>query len=564
MILSAHMTDTPERVSKYRESVPPALEQLVMKCLERKAADRWQTAEELLPLLEALATPSGGLTPTGTQPVRGLFLRKQSQVLLTAAAVVVLLLVVGITMMREPRRADTAVINANVVAVLYFENLLRDTAEQYLVDGLTEDVATSLGRVGRVQVKAPSAVRRAQQVGEADLLAIGRSLGVRYVVEGSVRRIVSGLRVSAQLVEPASEVVVWANQYDVERNEVLELPGEIARDVASAVTGGLDPAERASLASRPTRDYEAYDAYLLGNFRFARRTRSMLELALESYRRAVQFDPAFSAARARIAMCYAQMVDYGWLREGETKENLVALGLATADSVLDHDPGSADAWVARGYLLEVGRRLNEAREAQETAISINPQSAEAHNRLSWVLSYLRLYSLAEAEARTAMRLDPGWHIPYRCLGQLAYHTRRYGEAIALLDSAVALAPGYGMSYSWRARVRIAMGDTAGARDDETTLRGLDTPDQWAVTRALVDAATGRRMEALRTVDSLVQTDSTIFDEAAMVLVVLGEHERALTLLESLAQSGGEIDLRAPEFDPIRDDPRFQALLEERN
>jgi serine/threonine-protein kinase len=267
-VLAAHVTTAAEPPTKYRATIPAGMAELVMRCLEKKPADRPQTAEELLPVLESLATPSGGITPTSTRPmtaVQGRSLMSKWQ-LWGAVAAVVAVAAVAATLRRPSLGRVAAVAGEPTVAVLYFENLTRDTSAQYLADGLTEDVTNSLGEVKRVQVKVPSAVRRVQRANAGNVGAIGKALGVRYLLEGSIRQTPAGVRVAVRLVDHAAETAVWSKTFDRSTEQVLVLPAEIALEAGNALVGELGVEEQTAVATRPTKVPGAYDAYLRRRF----------------------------------------------------------------------------------------------------------------------------------------------------------------------------------------------------------------------------------------------------------------------------------------------------------
>ena len=172
---------------------------------------------------------------------------------------------------------------SNSVAVLYFDNLSRDTADAYLADGLTEDIIVRLGQIERLAVKSRNAVKRFRERAAEDPAVLGRSLGVAYLVSGSVRRAGARLRVTVQLVRAADGLQVWGDVFDRSSGELLSIGEENARAVAAAVAGRLLPAERSRLASQPTRQPAAYDHFLRGNFYLAQRTARAEAHAVEEY-----------------------------------------------------------------------------------------------------------------------------------------------------------------------------------------------------------------------------------------------------------------------------------------
>jgi TolB-like protein len=421
------------------------------------------------------------------------------------------------------------------VAVLYFDT--HDTADAYLADGLTEEIATSLGRVARLQIKSPSAVRRAQRQAVGDLRAIGRALNVFWVVEGSVRRGEGQLRVSVRLVNAANETATWSDAFSRPASGLLGIQEDIARQVASNVAGVLAPSERSRLARRPTQSAEAYDHYIRGNFFFGRRTEAALTRAAQEYQAALRLDPSFSAARARVAMCLGQQVDYGWVAPAD-EAALIERGLALADSVIARDPAVAQAWIARGYMLmfKNPRTFQGSRAALERAAVLDSRDPEAWMRLGTMHLILEEDSASVAAIRRVIALDPDRPAPWQILGILAYMGRRNAEALALFDTSLAVEPSYGRAWFWRARVRLALGDTAGARADAQAAQGRTSPS-------------GRTLG---------------IDAGILPLGLSNDREPFLARLEQTP-----LDLlscmrlrRSPEFDPVRADPRFARALAE--
>ena len=464
----------------------------------------------------------------------------------------------------------------NSVAVLYFDNLSPDTADAYLADGLTEEITSRLGGVQRLQIKRPSrdAARRLRDTVPDYLVAVGRVLRVRYLVEGSVRRAGARVRVSVRLVKAANGFRIWGEDYDRATSDLLVLQEAIAREVATGIAGRLVPTERAALAARPTRNPEAFERFLRGNYYLTQRTPSSVARAIEEYQAAVKLDPEFTSALARMARGYAAFLGaFPWDYGGAPPESLLARAFAADDQALRYDPNSSDAWMAKAALLSVGdpRAFERARVAFERAIALDPSNAEAHHGYAAYLRVLGDDSAAATAYHRALAIEPQRAISLQGLGWLYLSARRYAEALRWLDSALAVDPGFYLAFVRRARVHLLLDQTAEARSDAETAVRLGAGDRLSgqTVLALVEGRLGDTLAARGRVDRLLRdlqhperpSPSAAFLGAALVAV--GEPDRALDFLEHVPRGVWVwSELRAPEFDPIRSDPRFQRLVEE--
>jgi TolB-like protein len=286
---------------------------------------------------------------------------------------------------RSPTRPTAPAPNS--VAVLYFDNLSRDSADAYLAEGLTEELIAQLGRVERLVVKSRNAVRRYRGA-DLDPAQLGRALGIANLVSGSVRRSGNRLRVTVELVRATTGVRLWGEQYDRAQADLLDLQEGIARAVAGVIAGRLLPAERASLAARPTRSAEAYDYFVKGNYYLAQRTARSTNRAVDQYSAALRLDPGFTRALARIAYAHAQTLYWGSFAEDVPADSVLARGLAAADGALHQDSTSSDAWMARAFLLSYRdpRVPEQARDAIKRAVALDPRNAEAHHQYGTFLT----------------------------------------------------------------------------------------------------------------------------------------------------------------------------------
>jgi TolB-like protein/Tfp pilus assembly protein PilF len=449
------------------------------------------------------------------------------------------------------------------VAVLYLENLSRDTADAYLADGLTEELTSRLGSIQRLRVTGRTAVRRAQQQGAGDLAAMGRALGVRYLVEGSVRRSGERVRVSVRLLRATDGVRVWGDDYDRTLTDLLALQEDVAREVAANVAGRLLPAERAAISVRPTTDAAAYMHYLRGSYLVTRRTSHALQQAAQEFEQAARRDPNFAAAEAGRARAYALAYAYGV--EWAPAESLAAWSIRASERAIRLDSTSSDVWLARGAVQVHFARggLRAARTSYERAVALDSRNAEAHHALGTALAWLGEDSAAAAALQRALALDPARGVTLNDLAQEREIGHRFDEARRLLDSAIAVDPRQFRPYLERALVRVSEGDVTGARlDAETGLR-LSTPGSRGYAQSHVawaDVARGDTALARQRVAALERAGPSI--DLARALLAIGERDSALAVLERAPPHPvAWYWLRFPEFDALRPLPRFQRIFD---
>ena len=461
------------------------------------------------------------------------------------------------------------------VAVLYFDNQSPDTSDAYLSVGLTEAIITRLGRVDRLTVKSRNAVRRFHGAAGDDPARVGRALGVAFLVSGGVRRTPAGLHVTVELVRAANGVHVWGAQFDRGDTALQAIEGEITDAIATRITGELAPAERSALAGRATRDPATYDHFLHGTYYLAERTPRAVARAIREFEAAERLDSGFAPAPARIALGYALFLDWGWDYPGLSSGSVLARGFAAADRALRRDSTSADAWMARGFLLSFRnpRTFAGVEDAFRHATTLDPLNAEAYHQYGMALLWLGRDSAAAELYRRALILDPERPITLFNLARLRMRRGEYRPAIRWLDSALTVDPAADYAYVLRALAHLRLGEPAEARaDGETGVRlraGYRVPGEAAL--VLTQLATGDTVAARARLERLAGeisgTGGPSVTDAAWVgraFVALGEPARALRLLEQVHPRGARLwyYLRSREFDAVRANPRFQRLVEE--
>ena len=460
------------------------------------------------------------------------------------------------------------------VAVLFFENLSGDPADDYVAHGLTEETIARIGRLERFTVTSRPAVRRFRGV-DTDPAEIGRALGVEYLVSGSVRRVDDRFRVTVELVRATDGVHVWGESYESDEGDLLDIEENIARMVALEIAGTLDPADELLLASLPTTDPTAYRHYLRGRYLLAERNPTSVARAIAEFEAAADLDRNFAMALSAAGYGYALFIDWEWNYEGVSRDSLFRLGLDAAERALERDSLTAEAWhaIAMLQMHQNPRDFGPAARAYERALAIDPEDSRAlHGSAAMHTRLGNLQAAADLEHR-ALANEPGRPISLFILFEVAYRGGQYQDALMWLDSALVVEPGFFFAYAFRGLTRLRLGDTDGAQaDGEKSARfsaGIDVPGLTIL--ALTDVARGEDDSATtrlaRLEREIAARDGGTSQDAlwlAMIETALGEHGAALDRLEAVPNKSAEFSfwLMLPEFDTLREDPRFQRLFED--
>ena len=313
------------------------------------------------------------------------------------------------------------------IAVLPFDNLSNDSEQEYFSDGITEDIITELSMISGLFVIARHSTFTYKDQ-SVTLKQVGRELGVRYVLEGSVRKAGNRIRVTAQLIDATSEYHLWAERFDRELKDVFAVQEEVARSVAGALAVALKPDEGARLALAPTENIEAYDLYLRTRATPWPPTRENILSARHTYEHIIDIDPAFVGGYAGKALTYAMSVVFGSSTEPESD---AAIAVEMAKKALSLKPDFAQGHSALGLGYLAGRRHEEAVAAARKAVDLQPSDADAQCYLGLTLLFAGDGEQACTAAKRALRIDPQFtNGPYlNLLGASKFISGRYEEAI---------------------------------------------------------------------------------------------------------------------------------------
>jgi tetratricopeptide (TPR) repeat protein len=393
---------------------------------------------------------------------------------------------------------------------------------------------------------------------------VADQLNVEMVVEGSVRRIGNRIRLSAELINAREGFQVWSERYDRDVSDIFAIQDELSRAVVQALRLKLTPGQTGGLADRQTENLEAYNLYLKGRF-FLNRRGSGLTLARQHLLGALRLDPGYTRALAALADTYNLL---GWYRV-EPPDATFPEAIGAATKALSLNPDLAEAHTSLGFartFYEWDWRAAEA--AFLRAIELNPSYPTAHHWYSELLMVLGRFEAAVGEAEAAQRLDPLAQINNVLVAMAHYMSGSAERAVDESRRIIDLDPGFVPAFQWLVRGCIHLGDYDGAI--EAARREMSLASGYpSLTRAFHGMALGlggRREEAAAVLAELEADASGRFTDSldlAFVSLGLGERSRALDLLErAVEQRSGQAPFLAvdPLLKPVRDEPRFQALL----
>jgi Tfp pilus assembly protein PilF len=371
--------------------------------------------------------------------------------------------------------------------------------------------------------------------------------------------------------------VLWADGYDAAATDLLAVEDTIVAAVARTIRPRqtFQADGDGGVVTRAGRvDPLAHDHYLRGEYALKQRSPASVVEAISEYRAAASLDANYTAALAREAYAYAVFLDWGWTYPGLPADELLGRGLELSERALRQDSLSAEAWLARAYLLQLQDpgRLSGATDAFGRAVALDPTNPEAQHQYGQALMAVGRYAEAKTAYHAALAVEPERPLTLVPLAAIALRERDAGAARRWADSAVVLASQAPYPWASRAQLRLALGDPAGARTDAERALEIDPsyelPGQAALAAAL--AALGEPSaaeEALsRARRAMVRPDRPSTTEAlylANALVHMGRLDEALTVLESARPRGGYLwfYFQSPTFDTIRGDERFRRVME---
>ena len=423
------------------------------------------------------------------------------------------------------------------IAVLPFTNMSGDEEQEYFSDGITEDVITDLSKVSGLFVIGRHTSFTYKNKSE-NLERIARELGVRFLLEGSVRKAGNRVRVTGQLIDGATGGHLWAERFDRDLTDIFAIQDEITRAIVDQLKVQLLPAEKQAIGRPPTSNVEAYEVFLKARDNYHNATKTFLRIARQMFVRATELDPDYARAYAGIANCDARLI--GWYGAIIPEERV----LANADQALTLDPLLAEAHAARADALSFfdGHDPQEILDGFERALALDPDSYDSNFLFARYFTRTHNFARAVPLYVRALELQPEDYTSPNMLQTMLLQLGRPEESLRYGEMSIRRAKEAMRSHpEWSRPAQLASGALA-------TL--------------------GRREEAINVLEhaiALDPDDSQTLYNAACTWSQLGEADKAFDLLHRWYPKAGvekRMWLRVDgDFDPIRADPRFVALLE---
>lgn len=501
--------------------VPAALEKLIDRCLEKQAAERFHDAGAILEALRHIETGN-----------------------------------------REKHEPAT-----RSIAVLPFADISPDQDNKYFSDGLTEEIITRLSRLQKVKILSRSSVMHYER-GVKTTRQIGAELNVQYLLEGSVRKHGTSLRITTQLIDASQDAYLWAETYNGTMEEIFDIQEDVASRIVKALKVRLTPDDRRTLKRRATVNTGAYQLYLKGRFFWSKRTTEGIQTAIRHFEEAIEKDPLFAPAWAGIADSYIISTEFPNL----SRQEMYAKAKAAARRALEIDNRLAEAHSSLGLLAMMNEwDWPKAEKEFRLAISGSPNYSTAHHWFAELLLCQGKTKEALAEISLAVELDPLSAAALKDKGVLHYYARDYDSAIEYARKALELDPNISGAHRILSLAYQAIGKHTEAAAEhglwsEKSKMGLEE----VAARAYCYADAGRKDEArelLKHCPPMESVSGNLARSIALVYIALGEFDQAIAWLERGYETRAEsmallrID---PKLDPIRSDPRFASLLAKMN
>ncbi len=547
------------------------LERIILKCLQKEPENRYQSAQELELDLQQL-TGSGTAAPVPVAAWNGTWRRKvcMAVVVVLVVAALVAGLKVGGWWGRLQGKSNVGRIES--LAVLPLQNLSGDPEQDYFADGMTDELITDMAHIRALRVISRTSAMQYKGTRKS-LKQIARELNVDAVVEGSVLRSGDRVRISAQLIEAATDRHLWAESYERDLRDILALQSEVSEDIANEIRITITPQERARLAGAQRVDPEAYESYLKGRYYWNRRTQHDIERSIEYFQRAIARTPAYAPAYAGLADAYHVL----WVYSDVPPREMYLKARTAARKALEIDNTLAEAHTSLAAIMADDEwDFAGAEKEFRRAIELNSNYATAHQWFAECLTYVGRFEEAIIEIQRAQVLDPFSLVINDVAGEVFIRAGQYDRAISQLKRTIEIERDFWLAHIDLRDAYLGKGMFKEALVEgqiAATLAG-ETPEEAAQSAAVLREAyanSGEKGYWRKRLDfaklSMKKGRALGYDGSPYRIACIYAHlgERDLTY-QWLKRALEERDVSvaylqtAPEFEDLRSDPRATELM----
>src|ERR1700730_8433069 len=456
-----------------------------------------------------------------------------------------------------PRHTNPPV---QALAVLPLANLSGDPEQEYFADGMTEALITDLGKISSPRVISRQSIMQ-YKGSKKPLQEVAKELKVDAVLEGAVERSGDRVRVTVRLQRVSPESQVWANEYSRGIRDVMALEDEIALAGAGEIQAKLTPEERTRLTSAQAVNPEAHDDFLRAEFLMDKRDERDLQAGIAYFKKAIEKDPAYARAYAGLAWALVNLADP--VGGGHPAKEVLPEARSAAARALELDPSLAEAHVSRALVLIADWNWSEAEKEHRLAVQLGPNSWRAHSSYAWYLDGMGRFDEAIAQINYAGELDPLSPHNRSQLGYVALHSRQYDRAIEEFRNS-----GWDLGLGFAYGQKKMYPEAVAAFQRVESQRGR----QPVVVASLAwdNGLAGKKHEARKLIAELNEIARHRYVAPSLFATAylgLGDKDKALTWIERGYEEHDQSHLFlkvAPILDPLRSQPRFQALVHRMN
>jgi len=476
-IIRKHLAEAPKPPSTLNTQIPEAIEDIILKCLEKHPEKRYQKADEIIKAID-----------------------EARQKLVSEV---------------KPSK-----IQKNSIAVLPFADMSSQKDQEYFCDGMTEELINTLTKIEGLQVASRTSAFQFKGKGY-NIREIGEELKVQTVLEGSVRKAGNKLRIAAQLINVEDGYHLWSERYDREMDDVFAIQDEISLAIVDKLRIKLLAKEKTSLVKHYTQNLDAYSLYLKGRYFWNKRTPDGFQKGLKYFKEAIEKDPTYALAYTGIADCYNMIGYYDYLPPKEA----FSKAKAAVEKALELDNTLAEAHTSLAWIIMFYDWDWQAAEREfKRAISLNPFYAVVHQWYATYLAAMGKHKESISEAKRAQELEPLSLMINTNLGGLLYLARYYDQAIDQLQKTLEMDPNYALAYVYIAMDYAVKGMYNEAI--ENTQKGMDLLK--APTSQLISwlgiwyARSGKRVEAEKVINKLLNISKQMYVSPLAIAALYGE------------------------------------------